>query len=128
MPDTGLSDEAMDQLKLISEYIKFHIGLYLATPPVFVILAEGLEVNTSRPWLVGIGFMLVIYLVSGLSAGWFMGKFINHRWDKALLDEVSQFAYSKCRRFLHHWLYWLGLLAGIVGLLLALKESGLPKA
>jgi hypothetical protein len=112
--------QELEQLKIISEYIKFHIGLYLATPPVFVVLAEGLKVNCSMPWLVGLGIMLVFYTVSGISAGLFMGRFINHRWNQEFpLAEIARQAFSRRRRLLHHWFYWLGLLAGMVGLLVA---------
>lgn len=106
----------LEQLKLVSEYIKFHIGLYLATPPVLTIIAQGLKVENSRWWLVGVCVMILIYLVSGMSAAWFMGTYINKKWDKALLDSFAAEAYSTRRRFMHHWMYWIGLFIGLVGL------------
>jgi hypothetical protein len=47
----SITEEDLEQLKLVSDYIKFHMGLYLATPPVLVILAEGLGVTNSGWWV-----------------------------------------------------------------------------
>jgi hypothetical protein len=89
MEGSGMTDRELDQLKLVSEYVKFHIGLYLATPPVLAILAEGFKVTRS-PWCYGgIAIMVVIYLISGVSAGLFMSNFINVRWDNDHLKTVG---------------------------------------
>ena len=40
-----MTDNALEQMKLVYDYIKFHIGLYLATPPVFVIVADSFGVS-----------------------------------------------------------------------------------
>lgn len=89
-----MTDRELEQLKLISEYIKFHIGMYLATPPVLVIVAQGLKVDNSAWWIVGVCTMIIIYLVSGISAAWFMGNYINSRWDEKLLEAFDKEAYS----------------------------------
>jgi hypothetical protein len=39
----------LEQFKLVYDYIKFHIGLYLATPPVFAIVAESFRGKTVSP-------------------------------------------------------------------------------
>jgi hypothetical protein len=112
-----MTERELDQLKLVCEYIKFHIGLYLATPPVFMIVAQGLKVDDSRWCIGGICGMILIYLVSGVSAGWFMGNYVNCPWDDARLKAFSGEAYATRRRVLHHWLYWLGLGLGIAGMI-----------
>lgn len=116
--DETVTNDELEQLRQVCEYIKFHIGLYLATPPVIVLLADGLGVDTSRWFVRSIGLMMLIYIVSGISAGWFMGKYVNQPLsDDKTRREFYNEAYSACRRFLHHWLYWLGLAVGIGGLL-----------
>jgi hypothetical protein len=113
-------ERELEQLKLICEYIKFHIGLYLATPPVIVILAQGLKVDESRWFVRGIIAMIATYVISGISAGWFMGKYVNQRWNAPRLMAFSDEAYSRGRRVLHHWLYWLGLVFGLGGVITGL--------
>jgi hypothetical protein len=111
------TDRELEQLKLVCEYIKFHIGLYLATPPVIVLLAQGFKVNDSR-WFIGFSALMIsAYLVSGISAGWFMGEYVNRPWDDDRLRAFSAEAYSRRRRILHHWLYWVGLGLGFIGII-----------
>jgi hypothetical protein len=115
--ETVTNDE-LEQLRQVCEYVKFHIGLYLATPPVIVLLADGLGISKTSPWFVRcIGAMILIYIVSGISAGWFMGTYINQPLDDEDRRKFYNEAYSLRRRILHHWLYWLGLAIGIGGLL-----------
>ena len=109
----------LEQLKLIYDYVKFHIGLYLATPPVLVIVGEGLGIKESPPFRWGLIAMIGIYLISGISAGWFMGTHINKKWTAGYLSSFNDKAYRLRRRILHHWFYWLGLIAGLAGTLVA---------
>jgi hypothetical protein len=108
-----------EQFKLVYDYIKFHIGLYLATPPVFAVVAEAFEVNTRLAFRIGLGAMIVVYLVSGRDAGLFMGKYINVRWTDNFLTEVEKELYSPHRRYMHHTLYWIGLACGLLGLVIS---------
>ena len=117
-----MDERELEQLKLISEYIKFHLGMYLATPPVLMIVAQGLKVENSRWWIGGLCTMILIYLVSGISAAWFMGTHINTRWSDDRLTEFARAAYSVRRRVMHHWLYWIGLIVALTGLFIAIGE------
>jgi hypothetical protein len=123
--DNHQPNRELEQLKVVSNYITFHMGLYLATPPVLVILAEGLGVVESGLFISGFFLMIILYLVSGISAGWFMGKFINHPWTDNRLRALYAEAYSGRRRILHHWVYWAGLVVGLIALVMAyvLKNS-----
>lgn len=118
-----MEDRELDQLKLVSEYIKFHIGLYVATPPVLTIVAQGLHVDKSSWWNACLSLMIAIYVASGIHAGWFMGTYINTRWDDALLAQFAAKTYSGWRRFWHHWLYWIGLTVGLIGLFVPLLKQ-----
>ena len=61
--------------------------------------------------------MIVIYLISGIHASFFMGKHINTRWsDNRFLNSFDSEAYTRFRRSMHHTLYWFGLLVGLGGL------------
>lgn len=115
--EKSITGEELEQLKLVSEYIKFHIGLYLATPPVIVLLAQGVKADDSWLFVLFGSLMVLTYLISGISAGWFMGNYINKRWNPDLLKKFSADAYSVKRRFLHHWLYWVGLGLGFIGII-----------
>ena len=53
-----------DQLKLIYDYIKFHIGLYIGTPAAMSIIADGLGVKTSRYFTAGLLVAITIYIVA----------------------------------------------------------------
>jgi cytochrome b561 len=109
-----------EQMKLVYDYIKFHLGLYLATPPVFVIVAEAFEVNTTRLFQVGLVAMIVVFGLSGAHAGLFMGKFVNTKWNDQTQAEFDRVAYAASRRNWHHTLYWVGLGIGIVFLAAAI--------
>jgi MFS family permease len=106
----------LEQFKLVYDYIKFHIGLYLATPPVFAIVAESFSLKEQQWFRLGLVIMIAIYLVSGVSAGLFMGKYVNKRWGEVLNFDA---AYTRNRRFMHHTLYWVGLVVGLLGLIAA---------
>ncbi len=116
--DETVSTDEMDQLKQVVEYIKFHIALYLATPSVIVLLADSLKLTESK-WIGrSVVLMILIFTISGISAGWFMGTYINQPLrDEKRLREFYNEAYSLRRRILQHWLYWLGLAVGLGGLL-----------
>jgi hypothetical protein len=105
---------SFEQMKLVYDYIKFHLGLYLATPPVFVIVAESFDVKTSSMFQLGLVGMIVVYTLSGIHAGLFMGRFINERWTDATLREFEDAAYTNRRRNWHHTLYWVGLAIGLL--------------
>jgi hypothetical protein len=109
----------VDQFKLIYDYIKFHLGLYLATPTVFSVVAVAFSLNTRFWFRFGLIAMICVYLVSGIHAAWFMGGFVNVPWDDSLLNRYESTAFSGGRRFMHHTLYWVGLSCGFVGLVLA---------
>lgn len=111
--------DRLEQFKLIYDYIKFHIGLYLATPPVMAIIAESFSVQRSVYFRTGLAAMILIYCVSGVHAGYFMGKYVNDPWDKSFLTRFEAVGFSPNRRFMHHTLYWVGLLASFLGLILA---------
>jgi hypothetical protein len=78
----------LEQFKLVYDYIKFHLGLYLATPPVFAVVAEGFNVNGKNSFLIGLGAMIVTYIISGADAANFMGRHINTPWDPDFLGRV----------------------------------------
>lgn len=114
----------LEQLKMIYDYIKFHIGLYIGTPPVLVILAQGLGVERKPPFVAGIFDMVFLYLIAGMQAGWFMGNHVNRRWSSDFLNEFEASAFEPRRSFWHHWIYWSGLIVGLSGIWLSLYWKG----
>ena len=113
----------LEQFKLIYDYIKFHIGLYLATPTVMAIIAEAFSAQSSIWFRSGLIAMIFTYFAAGIHAGLFMGRNINHRWDEHFLHRVESEAFSRTRRIMHHTLYWIGLAFGLTGLVLAVLNQ-----
>jgi hypothetical protein len=120
----ALDERKKTQLAAVGEYVKFHIGLYLGTPPALAVVAEGLGVNRCKFSVWGIVAMVVIFLMSGISAAWFMGSYVNTPWDEQdqHLSTLYAQAVSLPRRIVQHWLYWLGLLLGVAGIAAALGQ------
>ena len=113
-------EHRLKQFELVYDYIKFHIGLYIGTPPVIAILGVSLGVDTELPFQLGLCAMIIVYFISGVSAGKFMSIHINERWKINFLDKFEKTAFEKRRRRMHHGLYWAGLIAGLSGLSTAL--------
>lgn len=121
VPGSAALEDQRQQRELVYDYIKFHIGLYLATPPIIALLAQGLGVEPTDPNFVsGMILMLLLYFVAGAHAGWFMGETINMRWESDNLEEFNDRAFDPIRRFVHHWMYWAGVGVGLSGILFAL--------
>lgn len=114
-----LSHDPFEQMKLVYDYIKFHIGLYLATPPAFAIVSESFDVKQHLLFQIGLVLMIIVYVISGVHAGFFMGRFINSRWTPETLAVFNKEAYTPTRRNMHHTLYWIGLGFGVAGLVAA---------
>jgi hypothetical protein len=112
-----------DQLKLIYDYIKFHIGLYVSTPAALALVADGLGVKQTPSFAIGIIVAMMFYLPAGIHAGLFMSRHVNDPWQAGYLGTFESEAFPSTRRIMHHTLYWLGLAAGLVGLLVAELEK-----
>src|SRR5829696_3831864 len=104
--------DKLDQLRLVYDYIKFHIQLYLVTPAALVLVADGLQVKQDRIFTFGLIGMILVYLAAGIHAGLFMGRHVNDPRQDGFLRLFEQDAFSRGRRFMHHSLYWLGLAIG----------------
>jgi hypothetical protein len=93
----------LDQFKIIYDYVKFHIGLYLSTPAVMALVGNALSISNHRAFKSSLLISILVFLVSGLHAGWFMGRYINspgtpdfpsgHMWD---------YLFTFRRRLFHH--------------------------
>lgn len=102
---------------LLYDYIKFHLGLYIATPPVLAVVATGLGVQNSPSFRHGMIALVAIYFLAGIHASWTVASHVNARWTSvADWAEFSAVAHSLRRRILHHYLYWLGLTVGLLGM------------
>ena len=116
-------DERRDQFKLIYDYIKFHIGLYLASPAAIALMADAFGVKTDWWFKAGLSAMIIVYLTAGIHAGLFMAQHINDPWQDNYLRDIEIAVFSPLRRFMHHSLYWLGLASGLLGLIISILRK-----
>ena len=110
-------DVALKHSDLLYDYIKFHLGLYVATPPLLAIVATALGVETTPAFQKGMVALLVMYLVAGAHASWTIARHINTNWSgDTTWIRFGQTAQSFARRSIHHYLYWVGLVFGLCGM------------
>jgi len=112
-PKTGIE---LEHFKLLWDYIKFHLGLYLATPAAFVFVATAFKVETSPAFFWTWCAMTLCCFVSGVAASWFMGNRVNRSWDDKYEFDWERDATSLLRRSVQHYLYWFALAIGFIGL------------
>jgi hypothetical protein len=109
---------------VLYDYIKFHLGLYLATPPVLAIVALALEVSKHAYFQKGMVCLVGFYFVAGTSAALTLASHVNVDWaSETKWVELGAKASSGWRRFLHHYLYWAGLLAAVGGMVAAWTQG-----
>jgi hypothetical protein len=113
----------LDHFKLLCDYIKFHIGLYVATPPIFAVVANALSVASSRYFLGGWSIMVALCFISGLHASWFMGTHLNRSWNEGADVDWEKDATDVNRRIMQHYLYWIGVVAAFAGLIWAIIDK-----
>lgn len=113
-------DLAQKHSDLLYDYIKFHLELYVATPPVLAIVATGLGVNDDKWFQRGMILMLVVYFIAAAHACRTIAGRINIRWEsEADWAKFGEQAHSRGRRIMHHHLYWAGLVACLGPILIA---------
>jgi FtsH-binding integral membrane protein len=113
-----LSDtDRREQLKLVYDYVKFHLGLYVVTPAALAFVATALDVGRSRLFRATLFAAIVILLRAGVDASLFLGRHVGGKWRSDYLDRFEAEAFSDRRRFMHHTLYWVALGLGLFGLL-----------
>jgi hypothetical protein len=114
-----------DQLKLLSDYTLFHIGLYTTLITVLSSLVHfDLRLHNTS-WLLGcIAFTMACFLVAGASGGAIASNIPNYasfaEYDRAKLDVfgVPSFRYRTWAH-IEHIAFWLGLVVSVVGFLWA---------
>jgi hypothetical protein len=120
LQNSSKMDESAHKLKhadLLYDYIKFHLGLYIATPPLLAVVASGLGVADKASFRHGMLCLVAICFIAGVHASWTVASRINTKWESAdLWLNFGNSAGSWPRRLVHHYLYWLGLLLGLLGM------------
>jgi hypothetical protein len=105
---------------LLYDYIKFHLGLYIATPAVLAIVANALGIAIDPYFQKGMIGLIAVYFLAGVHASWTIGTRINVNWETDQnWAEFGKKAGSRVRRFMHHYLYWIGLILGLGGIVSA---------
>ena len=100
--------------------IKFHLGLYIVTPPVLAIVATALGVTTNPHFQNGMMGLIAVYFLAAVHASWTVASHINVNWQTdSTWADFGKKAGSGVRRFMHHYLYWFGLVLGLRGIVVA---------
>ncbi|MCB1790335.1 MAG: hypothetical protein KDJ24_08550 [Gammaproteobacteria bacterium] len=111
-----MADHEIKQSDLLYDYIKFHIGLYLVTPASVALIGQALNIESCNAYRYGLGAMILIYLVAGTSASIFVANHLFAKWgDLDRWRDLGVRGEDWRRKFLHHYLYWIGLMVAIVG-------------
>jgi hypothetical protein len=117
---TGIKpEEKRDQLKLVYDYIKFHIGLYIATPAALSVIADGFDVKRFTCFISFLFLSIVLFIIAGAHAGLFMFRHVINPWQDDYLEYFRSEAFSDKRIFYHHKIYWYGLSFGLAGIVLS---------
>jgi hypothetical protein len=99
---------------VLYDYIKFHLGLYIATPPVLAIVATALGVANTAVFQKGMIALAAIYFLAGVHASWTIATYVNVGWETDQnWSDFGRQAGSSLRRLIHHYLYWIGLIFGL---------------
>ena len=113
-------NDKFKQSDLLYDYIKFHLGLYISTPPVLAILATALNVTNELVFQYSMVGLIIIFFIAGVHASWFIADHINIKWnDSSKWLKFGCSASSFKRRIIHHYFYWAGLIIGLGGLIYA---------
>ena len=96
----------MKKSDTVYDYLKFHLGLYLATPAVLIFLAESIGFDEHNCFKATMALMISLYFFSGAKVCLFLSSFVygdNGKDWSELAEEAGK------RKVVHHWLYWIGL-------------------
>jgi hypothetical protein len=132
MSQDAVSTKQIEQLKLIYDYAKFHIGLY-ATVSAALIGVTTFNENLKKNYMGWLLAVLGCFLAAGIGGGLVAGHVVYSRWDNPLVKELlkgyftptlsSPRAWNRYKwfTFIEHYAFWLGLLLGIIGLIINLN-------
>lgn len=102
------------------DYIKFHLGLYIATPPAYGLLGEALNLTSKGAYKVGLVILVGTCLVAGLHASIFVTRYLFGHWtDLKRWHDMGEKAMDPQRRFFQHHIYWIALISALLCLVVA---------
>lgn len=112
----------MDQLKLLMDYTKFHIGMYvsLCTGLVVILSMEGVkkEVPDFQPYLFGTLACFAIAAAFGGLVGSSLPAFVDYEdFKNAKLGPFkAKLINAEWCAHLEHFFFWVGVIVSIAGL------------
>jgi hypothetical protein len=120
-------DTPSDQLKLLSDYTLFHIGLYTTLITALTSLVHFGRLRNTPCLLKCVAFTVICFLVAGASGGVIASNIPNYSrfadYDQARLDVFGIPCLSSLRyrtwAHIEHISFWVGLLFSVVGILVA---------
>jgi hypothetical protein len=131
------TDQQIDQVKLIYDYAKFHIGLYATVNTALVAVLSFADKNFKEHYR---GLFLIIFLcflAAGIGGGLVASHIVYSQWDAQNVGKLlkgffqptlsSPFKWTKFKWFifLEHYAFWLGILVGLIGVAYVYWLSGI---
>ena len=119
--ETG-SKVGLEQVKLLFDYTKFHIGLYTG---VITVLVAGLNLRSTLRWPVEptwLGISIIFIAVAGLAGGVIASSLphfstIGAFWDAEIGPFRSRLFRGETWTYIEHTAFWIGVISGLVALL-----------
>jgi hypothetical protein len=84
------------------------------------LIGNALSITDYRVFKWSLLLSILIFLVSGLHASWFMGKYINRPWAIDFPSgKMWDYLFSFRRRLFHHIFYWIGVSVTLFGIIVS---------
>lgn len=120
--------EASDQLKLLSDYTLFHIGLYATLITALSSLAQFGRARVSPPLIKCAAFTVACFLVAGAAGGAIASNIPNYArfadYDAANLNVfgIPSLTYQTWAH-VEHGAFWLGIVVFVGGILRGIGDE-----
>jgi hypothetical protein len=112
-----------EQLKLLFEYTKFHIGLYTTLLTGLVALLSLGHKNVPQHFVWPLRITAICFVLAGFAGGVICGNIPEHKsftelWDKPIGFWGLGIMPTKCWAMLEHTAFWVGIISALVALLI----------
>jgi MFS family permease len=112
-------DHNLEQLKLLLEYTKFHIGLYSTIAGVLVaaLATKHAETWKVRRWAIGLAVLAIV--LAGLAGGIVAASLVSmtntaNFWNQPIGPYAAEWLTVRCWTYVEHSSFWAAIVLVIV--------------